>query len=256
MPLLDETRAAWSARSPLRALSPVDPAARDEVMFHHTGDRALALAGRPHAMCLAYLAAYQRLHQAAPRGWKDLGYNVAVCPHGIATEGRGLDVEGSHCPDHNRTAYGVLLLVGGDEALPPAMLARAAALVVALRARSGRLELLGHRDGTATECPGAKVYAWVKAGAKSPTPPPPAPRPPAPPVPTYPGRQLRRGDTGAQVRTVQTRLRARGWSIAVDGSFGPAMERTVRQFQTNKKLRVDGIVGPATWAALWALPVT
>jgi peptidoglycan hydrolase-like protein with peptidoglycan-binding domain len=36
----------------------------------------------------------------------------------------------------------------------------------------------------------------------------------------------------------------------IDGIFGPVTEATVRNFQTNGGLVVDGIVGPATWAAL------
>jgi hypothetical protein len=90
-----------------------------------------------------------------------------------------------------------------------------------------------------------------------------APRAPAPAAsrtvtraPAYPGRQLRRGAKGPAVRAIQERLKDRGWSVKVDGSFGPATERVVRQFQENKRLRVDGIVGRATHAALWLLPVT
>lgn len=80
-----------------------------------------------------------------------------------------------------------------------------------------------------------------------------APNPSAPP---YPGVQLRRGSSGTDVTVVQTQLSARGWTIGVDGSFGPGTERVVRTFQKNKGLKVDGVVGPATWAALWDLPVT
>ena len=38
--------------------------------------------------------------------------------------------------------------------------------------------------------------------------------------------------------------------LAVDGVFTPQLEVVVKQFQQGAGLTVDGIVGPATWAAL------
>jgi len=75
--------------------------------------------------------------------------------------------------------------------------------------------------------------------------------------PAYPGSPLRRGNSrvGA-VATWQAQMRRRGWQISVDGVFGPQTEQVCRQFQTEKHLAVDGIVGPVTWAAAWTSPVT
>lgn len=61
---------------------------------------------------------------------------------------------------------------------------------------------------------------------------------------------LKRGMKGEQVRIMQVLLNAHGAALEVDGSFGPASEKAVKAFQTEKKLTVDGLCGPATWKAL------
>ncbi len=63
-------------------------------------------------------------------------------------------------------------------------------------------------------------------------------------------QHLRSGATGPRVVRVQTALRSLGYTIAVDGRFGPETLSRVRAFQAARGLRVDGIVGPITWAAL------
>lgn len=56
------------------------------------------------------------------------------------------------------------------------------------------------------------------------------------------------------IREAQEQLRKRGWTIFVDGYFGPKTASVVKKFQRNKGLRVDGLLGPETWKALWLLP--
>lgn len=58
------------------------------------------------------------------------------------------------------------------------------------------------------------------------------------------------------IRRAQQRLRDRGWRISVDGYYGPQTEDVVTSFQREKGLTVDGLLGPQTWRALWAEPVT
>ncbi len=103
------------------------------------------------------------------------------------------------------------------------------------------------------------ILGWVDMSGLLDTATPPAPIPP--PVvtatpPAYPGPLTRRGSVGPRVRTIQRRLKARGWRIKVDGIYGPATEAIVRAFQREKRLGVDGVVGPRTWAALWTAPIT
>ncbi|GAA1534014.1 hypothetical protein GCM10009730_49050 [Streptomyces albidochromogenes] len=69
------------------------------------------------------------------------------------------------------------------------------------------------------------------------------------------GTTTRRGQSGAPVREVQCLINhwSGGQPLAVDGIFGARTESWVVHFQDVKGLRVDGIVGPQTWAALRAL---
>lgn len=60
----------------------------------------------------------------------------------------------------------------------------------------------------------------------------------------------------AGIRKFQKQLKKRGWSIGVDGLYGPETTKIVRQFQAEKGLRVDGAVGIKTWKAIWEEPVT
>lgn len=61
---------------------------------------------------------------------------------------------------------------------------------------------------------------------------------------------LRKGSTGHEVVTLQFLLRGAGINTAIDGSFGPGTERSVRAYQADNKLDVDGAVGSGTVGAL------
>jgi peptidoglycan hydrolase-like protein with peptidoglycan-binding domain len=64
-------------------------------------------------------------------------------------------------------------------------------------------------------------------------------------------RTIRRSDDGAMVRLIQEWLCLRGHLVALDGSFGPATEQAVRDFQTAaRSLPITGEVDPDTFAAL------
>ncbi|MDL1957060.1 MAG: peptidoglycan-binding protein [Candidatus Desulfofervidus auxilii] len=63
---------------------------------------------------------------------------------------------------------------------------------------------------------------------------------------------LRRTNRGPEVANLQRILIILGYlgKGEDDGIFGPKTERAVRQFQVDAGIKVDGIVGPITWAAL------
>jgi predicted chitinase len=91
-----------------------------------------------------------------------------------------------------------------------------------------------------------------KDDAATPSIPIPPPTQPAAPdqAPPYPG-MLHVTSRGPSVTTLQQQLNNLGATIAVDGIFGKGTRQAVSDYQKKKGLTVDGIVGPATWAALW-----
>lgn len=98
-----------------------------------------------------------------------------------------------------------------------------------------------------------RAYLWTTGGT-----PTPAPSVVVTAAPAYPGYLLVENNTKVDnnVRTWQARMAQRGWTIAVDGVFGPQTRSVCVKFQREKGLEVDGIVGPHTWAAAWTMPVT
>ncbi|MEE6450541.1 peptidoglycan-binding protein [Gottfriedia acidiceleris] len=76
---------------------------------------------------------------------------------------------------------------------------------------------------------------------------PPTPKPVVIPVvkpkpPVYPGKILKVGSKGSNVKLIQEKVK-----VTVDGKFGPLTEKAVKDFQKKKGLTVDGKVGPKTW---------
>lgn len=59
-------------------------------------------------------------------------------------------------------------------------------------------------------------------------------------------RILKKGTEGVEVRYLQRRLAALGFSLAIDGKFGSGTEQAVRKLQEKFGYDVDGIVGKAT----------
>lgn len=98
----------------------------------------------------------------------------------------------------------------------------------------------GHNEfpGQSTACPGINMNT-VRARLKGQSTSPPAEK-------SY----LEYGDKGDKVKEFQGKLKQAGYKIDVDGSFGPAMLKVVKQFQKDNGLTVDGYLGPDTQKTL------
>jgi hypothetical protein len=133
---------------------------------------------------------------------------------------------------------------------------------------------LGSWGGGHVDCgpafPLSEVLQMAGGVAPSPSPtPPPQPAGTAPPFPypssdylgqPSPDPHCHSGYYGgvdqANVATWQAQMAARGWDIAADGMYGPSSQSICQQFQQEKGLEVDGLVGPQTWSASWTAAVT
>jgi peptidoglycan hydrolase-like protein with peptidoglycan-binding domain len=58
------------------------------------------------------------------------------------------------------------------------------------------------------------------------------------------------------LRIWQARMRYRGWKIGVDGFYGPETAKIAGQFQAEKHLSVDHLIGINTWNTAWSAPIT
>jgi hypothetical protein len=61
---------------------------------------------------------------------------------------------------------------------------------------------------------------------------------------------LRKGSRGEAVVSLQVLLNANGAALSVDGSFGSATDKALREFQEARDLDIDGSCGAETWSEL------
>lgn len=247
-------RAGWGARDrkatvPLR----VDPRGSK---IHYLGEHVDPAIVKDHSGCIALLKSVQAFHMDQRR-WVDIGYTCAVCPHQEVMIGRGPHIlPAANGEGLNAQHYAIVGMIGDTGlVVPPALMLHGIVDAIEwLRSEGAGDEVLRHRDGYDTTCPGKFLSAWVKAGAKRPKT---APFRPPDGVP-WPGRILEYPPpmSGEDVAIWQRQMRTRGWLIQVDGVFGSKSRDVARRFQREKGLKSSGKVNRSTWEAAWRMPVT
>ncbi|APE23705.1 MULTISPECIES: peptidoglycan recognition protein family protein [Streptomyces] len=243
----------WGARPPGAPLT-VRPAPAVKIIVHHTATPNVTDLSREQAF---RLARSMQVWAMDDRGWSDTGQHFTISRGAHVVEGRhgslaalgdgDRTVEAAHCTGQNTVAIGIEN-EGTYTSVDPR--GEQYAALVDLCAHIGQqyglraYQIYGHRDFNATECPGDRLYALLPRlrhdvaaliGGD-----------PAPPV--WP--LLRTGDTGERVRALQHLLAGRGAPLVPDGSFGPATEQAVRDFQRLVRARPDGLAGDQTWHQL------
>lgn len=223
---------------------------KNGLVAHYDGSDQ-GLAGKPHSACRTYWKNTRRFHMGT-RGWSDIGYAYAVCPHQIVMEGRGFGRVQAAQPGGNSTWTSVTFMSGPGERPTDKQIQAFRELRAWLRSRGLKAAVKGHRDFISTSCPGTIIYGMVRDGTLA--------KPPAGGTTTKPAPRLLLVKTpfmrGDDVTLVQRQLNTHGAKpkVGVDGRYGPATEKALKAFQRAHGLDDDGIVGPKTRAALAKKP--
>ncbi|CAH0595325.1 unnamed protein product [Chrysodeixis includens] len=151
------SRSQWGARPPAstysRLASPVP-----YVVVHHT---YIPPACSTADVCKRYMRNMQTVHQLT-NGWQDIGYNFAVGGDGSVYEGRGWEAVGAHAVGYNTQSIGVVMIGDFVSNLPPANMLQTLKDFIAVGVELGYISpnyrLIGHRQVSATECPGRALF--------------------------------------------------------------------------------------------------
>lgn len=177
------TRRGWGANEKLREKKFKYTKTVKAAFVHHSASGN----GYRCSRAPAVLRSIYRYHVKS-QGWADFGYNFAVDKCGRIYEGRAggitKPVLGAHTLGFNSSSMGIAVLGDYNRAAPSAAAVRAVARLTAWKlglygahnpkwsvtmtsAGSGKYKkgarvklrvISGHRDGFATECPGARLY--------------------------------------------------------------------------------------------------
>ena len=97
-------------------------------------------------------------------GWSGIGYHYLIRKSGAVEVGRPLDMVGAHCYGENKHTVGVNIVGNFEIGMPTDGQIEAAAALLADLCRRYRIKpnektIVGHRDLSATACPGRNLYA-------------------------------------------------------------------------------------------------
>lgn len=144
------TREEWGARPPKRRHAISIPT--KELWLHHSAGNELGAAG---------VRQIQNFHMDG-RGWSDIAYSFLVDQVSLRVfEGRGAGVAGGHTKGHNTISHAICVMGNFDNTKPTQKLIdRIAELVQYGHDRGWWPDRLtgGHRDVSATACPGELLY--------------------------------------------------------------------------------------------------
>lgn len=158
-------RSGWGARTPDQSNLTANRARYSRITVHHTAMSTSNLGRGSAAEAAQAVQGIQRQHMSG-RGYGDIGYHFVIDPSGRTYAARSLAWQGAHARGSNNVGNIGICLLGNFEAERPTSRALDAlnSLIEELRGRYhvSRTQIYGHRDFTATACPGRHLMTWVQ----------------------------------------------------------------------------------------------
>lgn len=145
------TREQWGAKAPKGIPVHVEWPAGVNLWVHHTTGPSTQT---PREI--------QAFHQGPSRGWNDIGYGYLIAPNGTIYEGRGYEVHAAHSPGVNHQPS--VALIGDYSTTAPTDAQHRAVWDLKDHINAGPLK--GHRQNTATSCPGNAAMAKIVNGPR------------------------------------------------------------------------------------------
>ncbi|CAL7950367.1 unnamed protein product [Xylocopa violacea] len=155
------SRSEWGAKSPKRTVPNLKVDPPPFVIIHHSASDGCTT----QAICQARVRSFQKQHMDN-NGWADIGYQFLVGEDGNIYEGRGWDKQGAHSTSYNSRSIGICIIGNFVGHNPNAAAIKAAQDLISYGVAIGKIQenytLLGHRQTTATICPGDSLYELIK----------------------------------------------------------------------------------------------
>ncbi|XP_068082155.1 uncharacterized protein [Anabrus simplex] len=154
------SRAEWGGRPPV-ATDPLGESPTPYVVVHHGGTKNYCFTEQD---CSQIVRTYQSWHMDNNE-WYDIGYSFVIGEDGLAYEGRGWDRLGAHAPGYNNRSIGICIIGDFTDRLPDDAALTTLENLITYGVELGKIRpdyhTIGHRQATATECPGNKLYDYI-----------------------------------------------------------------------------------------------
>ncbi|RZB58820.1 Amidase 2 domain containing protein [Asbolus verrucosus] len=157
------SRDGWGARDPTSTQGMANPV--PYVVIHHSESPGACYS---KADCIDAMQSMQNYHMDS-NGWADIGYSFGVGSDGNAYTGRGWSRVGAHAPGYNSQSIGICLIGNWMNDVPPSQQLQAVHELIQYGVDNGKIsssyKLVGHREVTATDCPGDSLYREIQSWA-------------------------------------------------------------------------------------------
>ncbi|XP_065163370.1 peptidoglycan-recognition protein SC2-like [Atheta coriaria] len=154
-------REEWNAREPIAKHNLTERPA-PYVVIHHSATRSCF----SEAKCKRLVKSFQNFHMDT-RKWDDIAYNFVIGQDGNVYEGRGWGLTGSHATSYNKFSVGICIAGTFTDYLPNEKAMNALKQLINYGVVTGEIKddykLIGHRQATATECPGKTLYETLQS---------------------------------------------------------------------------------------------